>query len=207
MTPATETAGASDAATGTGMGGTGFFAAIVFVGFLAALRAAGFVPAAFFFAEAFTPAFAPDARLAAVFVRSLAALAPGPGRFAEPAARPDVFFLAGFAGLDVLLRADWRTRAPPAFFPARLADFLADALFFAAMDHSPAGMILSARSCGFHCSAARTRVARSLYSAAESSRMPLSHCTTPVSGSTLTSMNRSTSRQALKSTISSRSPR
>ena len=48
----------SDTGLAVAVGATGFFAAIVFVGFLAALRAAGRWPAAFFFAAGLVTFFA-----------------------------------------------------------------------------------------------------------------------------------------------------
>jgi hypothetical protein len=69
---------------GAATGGAVFFAAIVFAGFLAALRAAGLVPAAFFFAA--------PARFAVALVRFAAERAVFSGARLRAAAR---FFAAG----------------------------------------------------------------------------------------------------------------
>jgi hypothetical protein len=127
------TGGDSTAATG----GAVFFAAIVFAGFLAALRAAGLVPAAFFFAGAFLPltlravAFFAVARLAivrarppadrflALILRAVVFLAVA--RLAIVRARPpaDLFFAAALravAFFAVARLAIARVRPPAALF-------------------------------------------------------------------------------------------
>ena len=103
--------------------GAVFFAAIVFAGFLAALRAAGFLPAAFFFAGA-GRAFADRFDFTAIF----AALLPD-----------DVFAAVRRRAVDFLavlffvacLRADFA-----ALRAGRRTDFFADDFFdFAAIAH------------------------------------------------------------------------
>ena len=99
--------------------GAVFFAAIVFAGFLAALRAAGFVPAAFFFA-AFDTAFADRLALVATL----------------PVLPPAVLgtVRTGFTNLLVAFLVPVRFDTTFADLRAdRLAAFLAEDFDFAAM--------------------------------------------------------------------------
>ena len=109
------------------MGETGFFAAIVFVGFLAALRAAGFAPAAFFFAASFVELFA--ARWAEPFAAALFAVF----RFTDRALVLTDF--ARFLALALRARASLAERAT-AVCADRFAAFF-DADFFLAAIPAP----------------------------------------------------------------------
>ncbi|MCC7080675.1 MAG: hypothetical protein IT530_08395 [Burkholderiales bacterium] len=142
-------------ATGVGSivatGGTVFFAAIVFAGFLAALRAAGLVPAAFFFGNpvGFTPRsrFATLARLATVCLLADAPFLapvrlPAAARFFAAAMRSGRLPTAPLRAADFGLFAVGRDNARRAAFFAglrailradRFTDFLAADLFLAAM--------------------------------------------------------------------------
>ncbi len=143
-----EGASTGDGCTGFGSGarislGTDFFAAIVFAGFLAALRAAGLVPAAFFFAGA--AAFVVRDRLAfaadrAVLLRAGAALRE------VLLARRDTLafalsvllatrFTARFAALRAGRFAALRAGRFTALRVGRFADFLPDDFDFAAIAH------------------------------------------------------------------------
>ena len=111
------------------VGATGFFAAIVFVGFLAALRAAGRWPAAFFFAAGLVTFFA-------MLLRAVLATR----RWAD-------FLTLDFAALARLRAMGLRARVLLAerfaevrlvavrFAAVRLADLFAADLFFAAISH------------------------------------------------------------------------
>ena len=120
----------------TAMGAAGFFAAIVFVGFLAALRAAGRRPAAFFFGAGLAVKRAADfaARLTARFATLFAATLRA--RFAGPR-RMDLFAL-DFAAVLARLRATVlraRDLTAERFATVRRAGFLAADLFFTAIMH------------------------------------------------------------------------
>jgi hypothetical protein len=110
----------------TAVGAAGFFAAIVFVGFLAALRAAGRRPAAFFLAIGLATRLA--GRFATAFAARLAA------RFAG---RRSDFLALDLTAFDrfraTVLRA--RDLLAERFATARLAAFFAADFFLAAIIH------------------------------------------------------------------------
>ena len=111
------------------MGAAGFFAAIVFVGFLAALRAAGRWPAAFFFAEGLATFRA--TRLRATFFATVLRASFATRRRAD-------FLVTDLAGLARLRAIGFRPRDLLAdrFGAARFADFFPPDLFFAAIPTS-----------------------------------------------------------------------
>jgi hypothetical protein len=162
-------AGRSVSLTGSGfaavVGVAVFFAAIVFAGFLAALRAAGFAPAAFFLPGFATTTFFAAGRALFATLRLIFFFA---GFFLAAADLPRAAIFFATTLRVLALRAMRFTALRTGLFTA----FLAADFFFAAIRSPPVMMRGTAQilpSTRRYCSAARTRLTRSRYSATGSS--------------------------------------